>query len=114
MTRVALTVQQIDRDTNGLAATHTAPTSTELSIPNNDGRIFIDVKNTGTTTMTVTAQTPGNVGGLAIAELVTTVGITSGDQMVGPFPPAIFNQADGSVYLDLSATVTTTIGCFRL
>ncbi len=114
MSRVALTVQQIDRDTNGLACTRTAPSSTELSIPNNDGRIFIEMLNTGTATMTVTAQTPGQVGGLAIAEYVATVGITTGDQMVGPFPPAVFNQADGAVYLDLSATVTTTIGCFRL
>ena len=114
MSRVSLTVQQIDRDASGLAATHTAPSSTELSIPNNDGRIFLDVKNTGDTTQTVTVQTPGSVAGLDIEDLVATVAPTTGDIMVGPFPPSVFNQSNGSVYVDLSATTTMTVGCFRL
>lgn len=113
MSRVAITVQQIDRDTNGLSATHTAPSSTELSIPNNDGREFLDVKNTGVT-LTVTVQTPGNVGGLAVAEYVATISATTGDHMLGPFPPAIFNQSDGSVYVDISVSTTMTVACFRL
>lgn len=113
MSRTALTVQQIDRDTNGLAATHTAPAVIDLSIPNNDGRMFLDVKNTGAT-LTVTVQTPGQVAGLAIAELVATIPQTTGDQMIGPFPPATFNQSDGSVNVDISVSTTMTIACFRL
>ncbi len=114
MSRVALTVQQIDRASSGLSATHTAPSSTQLSIPNNDGRMFVNVKNTGATTQTVTVQTPGQVAGLDVAELVCTVPPTTGDIMVGPFPPAAFNQSDGAVYVDLSASTTMTVGCFRL
>lgn len=114
MTRAALTVQQIDRDTNGLAATYPAPSSTELSIPNNDGRMFLDVRNTGATTQTVTVQTPNQVAGLAIADYVATIPPTSGIQIIGPFPASAFNQSDGSVYVDLSVTTTMTVACFRL
>ena len=113
MSRVALTVQQIDRDTNGLAATYTQPSTTEASIPNNDGRAYIQVKNVSAVTATVTVQTPGSVGGLAVAEYVATIPITTGDQIVGPFPPSIFNQSDGSVNVDLSTT-SLLVGCFRL
>jgi len=108
-----LTVQQIDRDTNGLAAVSAAPTSLELSIPNNDGREFIDVRNTGVT-MTITVLTPGQVGGLDIAELVATITATTGVHLIGPFPPALFNQSDGSVSVNASVTTTCTVACFRL
>jgi len=114
MARVALTVQQIGRDGSGLAVTNPAPASTQLSIPNNDGRMFLEVKNTGATTQTVTVQTPGQVAGLDVADLVATIPPTSGDRMIGPFPTSVFNQSDGSVYVDLSATTTMTVACFRL
>ncbi len=114
MARNALTVQQIVRDSDGLSATYPAPSSTQMSIPNNDGRMFLDVRNTGATTQTVTVQTPGNVAGLAVAEYVGTIPPTSGIQIIGPFPPSAFNQSDGSVYVDLSATTTMTLACFRL
>ncbi len=114
MTRTALTIQQIDRDAIGLAVTHPAPSTTELSIPNNDGRVFIEIKNTGATTQTVTVQTPNQVAGLAIADLLATVAPTTGDIAVGPFPPAVFNQSDGSVYVDISVSTTMTVGAFRL
>lgn len=114
MTRTALTVQQIDRDTNGLAATYPAPSTTELSIPNNDGRMFLDVRNTGATTQTVTVQTPNTVAGLAVAEYVATIPPTTGIQVIGPFPTSAFNQSDNAVYVDLSASTTMTVACFRL
>ncbi len=114
MSRVALTVQQIDRDTNGLAVTYPAPSSTQLSIPNNDGRMFIRVANTGATTQTVTVQTPGTVAGLDVAEYVATIPPTSGIQYIGAFPPSAFNQSDGSVYVDLSVSTTLTVACMRL
>lgn len=114
MARVALTVQQIDRDGNGLAATYPAPSSTQLSIPNNDGRMYLDVRNTGATTQTVTVQTPGQVLGLDIAEYVATIPPTTGIQLIGPLPPALFNQSDNSAYVDLSVTTTITVACFRL
>ena len=114
MARTALSVQQIDRDTNGLAATRAAVAVTDLSIPNNDGRIFLEVVNTGSGNVVVTVQTPGSVAGLAVAELVCTCIGTTGDIMIGPLPPAVFNRSDGSVNVDLSITTTMTIGCFRL
>ena len=114
MSRVALTIQQITRNANGLSVTFAAPASTQLSIPSNDGRMYLELKNTGSATQTVTVQTPGTVSGLAIAELTAEVPITSGDKIIGPFPPALFNQSDGSVYVDLTATTTMTIALLRL
>jgi hypothetical protein len=82
-------------------------------IPNNDGRIFLDVRNTGVT-MTVTVQTPGQVAGLNVAEYVATIAATTGVHLIGPFPPSAFNQSDGSVNVDFSVTTTCTVACFRL
>jgi len=76
--------------------------------------MFVVVKNTGAATQTVTVQTPGQVGGLDVAEYSATIPPTTGEQAIGPFPAALFNQSDGSVYVDLSVSTTMTVALFRL
>lgn len=71
------------------------------SIAGNDGRIFMEVKNDDASSQTVTVPTPGDVDGLAIADLV--VSLTAGQtKLIGPFAPGTFNQSDGLVYIDPS------------
>lgn len=111
--RVGLAVQQIRRDASGLAPAYPPPATTQLSIPNNDGRMFLDVRNAGDE-QTVTVQTPLQMEGLDVSEYVATIPATDGVRVIGPFPPALFNQSDGSVYIDLSASTTMTVVCFRL
>lgn len=110
-TRVDLPVTQIVRD--GVAFPNDV-----LSDPvndhsfTNDGRVFLDFFNTGATTI-VTIETPGTVGGLAIAdEAVTVPG--GGTVSSGPFAPSLFNQPGTStVYVDV-LTANVKIRAWRL
>ncbi len=110
----ALTVQQIVRSGSGLTPTYTPADGTGNTVPGNDGRIFLHFKNTNAATRTVTINTPGQVVGLDIADLTATIPITSGDKMVGPFPPAVFNQADDSLSITYSAVADRTVAAIRL
>lgn len=71
----------------------------------NDGSLFIKVNNShATLARVVTIETPGTVDSQAIAD--RTVSVPALDyKIIGPFPPALYNQNDGSadndfVYLD--------------
>lgn len=112
MARNAWTVQQIVDE--GLAPTFTAAPAVidGLSIPGT-GDIFIEVKNGSASPINVTIQTGGTLMGEPVADKVVSVPATTGDCMIGPFPPALYNQADGLVYVDFSAVATVTVGAFR-
>ena len=52
--------------------------------------------------------------GLAVANLAVVVIAASGDKIIGPFPPGIYNQSDGSVYVDWSSETAVTFAVLRL
>ena len=110
MSRIAHAVQQIVP--TGLALTYNAA-DLEMMAPN-DGNVFLHFKNTNGATRDITVITPGTVYGLAVADLVVTIAITTGDRMIGPLPPAIFNQSDGSVHFNVSATAGVTVAVVRM
>lgn len=113
MARTALSREDVAR--SGLAATYTSAIADGHQFAN-DGRTFIHVKNTSGGTVDVTVQTPGTVHGLAVEELVVTVPATTGDVMIGPFPPGVFNQPSDSpyVYVDYESTSGVTIAVLHL
>jgi len=106
-----LTVQEIVRA--GLTPVLAAANTDGSYIPN-DGRVFLQVKNTNGAAVTVTIDTPGSVDGNAIANLAVIIPLTSGDKLIGPFPPAIYNQSDGTIKVTFSAVTDVTIGAFRI
>lgn len=114
MPRAALTVKQVER-TTGLTPAYEAAQApgSGSNYFANDGRTFLHIKNGGGAPITATFQTPGDVNGLAIADLVITVNNAT-EKMVGPLEPSIFNQADGTVYVDWSAVTTVTVMATRL
>jgi hypothetical protein len=63
----------------------------------NTGRMFLHFKKGAAVDANVTIETPMTVDGLAIAENVVVVPATTGDKMIGPFPPTIFNDGVGDV-----------------
>lgn len=80
----------------------------------NDGMTTIVFNNTNASPRTVTIQTPGNVDGLAIAELTITVPATNGRIYAGTFPRSVYNQTTGYVYVDYSATAGLTVAAIRI
>ena len=110
MARTAITYQQIVR--TGLKETLEAA-NTDGNKFANDGMMFVHVKNGAGAPINVTIQTPGTVDGLAIAEQVVAV-TNAEERLIGPFPPGIYNQSDGYVYVDYSAVTTITVSVLRL
>ncbi len=110
----ALTVQQIVRSGNGLTPTYTPADVAGNTVPGNDGRIFLHFKNANAATRTVTINTPGQVAGLDITDLTAIIPVNPGDKMVGPLPPAVFNQADESLSITYSAVADLTVAAIRL
>lgn len=108
MARTALTIQQIVRA--GLTPSYGAANVDGHALANG-GQEFIHVKTVGTG-CTVTIQTPGLVDGQAVADRTIVLG-TNTERMIGPFPPNIYNQASGEVYIDFSAVTAVTIAAVR-
>ena len=111
MARTALVPQQVVR--TGLTPVFSAANADGHSIAN-DGKVVLEVKNTSGAPINVTIQTPGSVDGLAIADLVVAIPLTSGDKIIGPFPPGIYNQADGTIYVDFAAAPGLTVAALRI
>lgn len=111
MPKQTIPLQTLSR--SGAAPTFTAATQTDLQVANN-GSVILEFKNTNGATRTITIQTPGTVDGNAIADLVaTTLPATTGDLIFKPFAPAIYNQSDGNLYIDLSAFADVTVAAYQ-
>lgn len=112
MARTALTVQPVS--IAGLAPAYTAADQPNGHEFVNDGNMLLHVKNTGGGACTVTLQTPAVVSGVAVSDPTVSVPATTGDRMIGPFDPTIFNQAGGLVYVDLSTGTGVTLAAIKL
>ena len=101
MPDVTLAAQKIVRA--GLVPTYTTPLLTTNNYKfKNDGKTFLHVKKTGAGACDCTFTTPRTVGSLAIADPVVQVPATTGDKMIGPFEPDLFNDGDGNVTVTFS------------
>lgn len=80
----------------------------------NDGRTFLHVKKSGAGDCNVTIQTPKTVNGLAVAEQIVAVVATTGDKMIGPFPPSVYNDGLGDVNFTLSEITGLTVAVVSL
>lgn len=106
MATVNVALQQIVRGA-GLAPSFAAATAADTYKIPNDGHVWLEVKNTGGSPVTVTVATPGSVDGLAIADLAVTVPATTGDRIIGPFPPVTYNDpADNTLSVTVSGACT--------
>ena len=54
------------------------------------------------------------VGGLAISNMTFSVPATTGRVLAGPFPPAIFNDANGDVHFTMSDELGLNFIAFKL
>jgi len=113
LARTTATVREIEK--TGTALTYTSAIS-QMQF-SNDGTVFLYINNAYTGTITMTAETPGTVGGLAIADLEVAIASET-EKFVGPFRPSLFNQisggAQGYVYIDFDTVTSVTVGAYRL
>lgn len=81
----------------------------------NDGRIFLHVKNSDSSShvTTVASQKP-TVPGYTPANNAVTVPITTGDKIIGPFDPTVWNDADGKVQVTYAAVTGMTVAAIRV
>ncbi|MEK7765269.1 MAG: hypothetical protein AAB368_03430 [bacterium] len=115
MAYTAKTVEDIVR--TGLAATYTAAPGTGagngFSIQN-DGRTILHVKNVAAGgDCVVTIVTPNTVDGLALADRTVTVA-DGAERFIGPFPPSIYNESDGTIRVDFSEITNVTLAALRM
>lgn len=106
-----LTVQQVALA--GLTPTYASAASGGDSFPN-DGKTILHVKNSdssshGCTQASQVATTPGR----APANNTVTVPATTGDKMIGPFDPNIWNDANGYVQITYAAVTGVTVAAIR-
>jgi len=111
MARTALTVQDIALA--GITPSYAAANADGNSFDNQGGS-YLQVKNGSGSQITVTIPTPAKVGGVDLEDITVTVAATTGDKVIGPFAPELFNQSGGVVHVNYSAVTTITAGAFKL
>jgi hypothetical protein len=113
MADVELTVQ--DCRATGITPSYTGSLSTENTYQvQNNGHVFLHFKKSGAGAATITITTPKTVGGLAVADQTISVPATTGDKMIGPFPPSIYNDADGILEFTSDEVTGLTVAAVRL
>ena len=79
----------------------------------NDGVTWVEIKNANAAARAITVTTPVTYSGMGLADAYITVEATTGDKIIGPFPPKDFNE-NGYVKIDYNAVTNCTIAAFRL
>ena len=112
-----LTVQTSDSD--GLIPTYNSVAAGGDQFRNTgDVVLYIKNVNAATRTVTVTAQTSSvdipRFGTVAIADAAVTVSATTGEQFLGPFPAAVFNDGSNNAQITYSAATGLTVAVIKV
>jgi hypothetical protein len=78
----------------------------------NNGKAFAYIKSTYTGTVAVTIVTPYEFEGYALDDLEFNLP-AAGGQVVGPFPPVLFNDSNDAVYITFSPGTSLTVAALR-
>ncbi len=104
-----------------LVATRAGVTETLGAVDAVNGNSFLNlvgdnlliVKNGGAGALTVTIKIAPTVDGNAVASKTATVA-AGAQSIIGPFPAGIYNQVDGSVYVDFSTGTSITAAVLQV
>lgn len=101
---IRLTPQKILK--SGITPSYTGPLSlTDTYLIRNTGRMVLHFKKTEAVDANLVIETPMTVDGLTVQEQALEVLATTGDKIVGPFAPSIFNDAVGDVRFTVSDNI---------
>lgn len=112
MARTTLSITPIVN--SGVAFVGAAPDATNGNALPNNGRQMLVYKNADSGSHTVTIKAYPNGGapdGLTVSDKVVTIA-AGATEIIGPFPPSIYNDAANNVYLDYSSAVSQTQQAF--
>ena len=113
MADIRINPQQVQKA--GAAPTYQGSlTTSDVYLVANNGGTWLQVKKSGAGACVVTVATPRTVDGLAVADLTFNVPATTGDMVVGPFPPDTFNDPVGDLRITFSEITGLTAAAFRL
>lgn len=115
MARTAITVTMLSRAGVVQPATQASDQTNGMQINGNDGRIILEVKNNnaGTQTVGVSFSPSKTVDGVTPAD--KTVSFTAGQtKVLGPFPPALYNQPGNMVFVNPSVNTDLAIRAYQL
>ena len=105
-TPVTLIHQSIAR--TGLETTYAAVSGSNGNQFQNDGRMFLLVKNGAGAPITVYVDARATINDLEIV-------VTNGEsRMIGPFPPNLYNDANRRVQITYSSGTSVTAAVLRL
>lgn len=79
----------------------------------NTGQEIAVIKNGSGAPITVTFVTPATLDGLAVTDLTVSVGAGE-TRAVGPFPPGVYNDANGLVSMTYSGVTTLTVAILKV
>lgn len=111
MAIVTLAIQKIIR--TGLSVVRTAAGAspllnvTDTFIWSNTGRECLHFMKSGAGACNVVIKIPGKVDGLDIAERTVVIAATSGDVVIGLFPPAFYNTPGSSMAVGFTVSDIT-------
>jgi hypothetical protein len=80
----------------------------------NDGSTVLLFEKTGAGACTVTIVTPAQLAGIGVADPAFTVPASTGDVIIGPFMPSVFNDADGYASFTITNTAGLSVGVVSL
>ena len=114
MAYTVLTVLAADRD--GVSVADAALTAAVAGGHKflNDGQTVLFLQNTNGSARTITVTTAQTVDGLAVADLTITLPATTGRLITAAFPRTVYNQSDGYVLVDYSATAGVLVAAVRI
>lgn len=70
----------------------------------NDGNVFLHVRNPDTAGHLVGFRCPLLIDGQAVSQYNNSIS-AGAEELVGPFPPRLFNQSDGSVWIEVDSNL---------
>lgn len=106
-------------ESNGLAIAAAAASAGGDTAPNPDGKVFLYVKNAGaggiTVTVTPAKPTLAIPGQGQFTKATPAVAVAAGaEALLGPFPPAIFNDGNGNLDITYSGVTSVEVAAFQL
>jgi hypothetical protein len=109
---IALNAQQQIADSGLTPAYQAGLTAVDTYTFPNDGRVFLHIKK-GANACNVTVTARATFRGKAVANQVINI-LANTDQMIGPFPPDLYNDAGGLVTVAFSEVTGLTAAVVRL